>query len=100
MSSWQWTNSIFLDFTADKFDRAYYKNVLAGRGVLITDSGLITEKSGEKIVTSFTKPESAFFTEFVEAMIKMGNLGVLTACQREIHKTYRIIIKIFEEPSN
>ncbi|KAL2614059.1 hypothetical protein R1flu_025751 [Riccia fluitans] len=37
------TNTIFLDSTAHRFDRAYYKNVLAGRGVFITDSALITE---------------------------------------------------------
>ncbi|KAL2620062.1 hypothetical protein R1flu_000267 [Riccia fluitans] len=42
------TNTIFLDSTAHKFDRAYYKNVLAGRGVFITDSALITDKSGRK----------------------------------------------------
>ncbi|KAL3682778.1 hypothetical protein R1sor_000800 [Riccia sorocarpa] len=35
------TNSVPLDSTAGKFDHAYYKNVLGGKGVFITDSTLM-----------------------------------------------------------
>ncbi|KAG6557615.1 hypothetical protein Mapa_000896 [Marchantia paleacea] len=85
------TNTIFIDSTANHFDRLYYKNVLGGRGVFITDSALITDSESRKIVRSFSKRRSTFFQEFAAAMVKMGNLGVLTGTEGEIRKTCQFV---------
>ncbi|KAL3702387.1 hypothetical protein R1sor_020409 [Riccia sorocarpa] len=85
------TNTIFINSTPGKFDNVYYKSVLAGKGIFITDSALITDSLGKKIVTSFTKAKSSFFEEFAAGMVKMGNLGVLTGAQGEIRKTCQFV---------
>ncbi|BFI15393.1 peroxidase [Marchantia polymorpha subsp. ruderalis] len=85
------TNTIFIDSTASTFDRAYYKNVLHGKGIFMTDSALITNPLGKKVVRSFSKPGSSFFTEFAAGMVKMGNLGVLTGTEGEIRKTCQFV---------
>ncbi|KAL2649843.1 hypothetical protein R1flu_017971 [Riccia fluitans] len=85
------TNTLFLDSTAGKFDNAYYKNVLAHKGIFITDSTLITNSLGKKLVTSFAKTKSTFFKEFADGMVKMGNLGVLTGSQGEIRKQCQFV---------
>ncbi|KAL2649846.1 hypothetical protein R1flu_017974 [Riccia fluitans] len=85
------TNTLFLDSTAGKFDNAYYKNVLAHKGIFITDSTLITNSLGKKLVTSFAKAKSTFFKEFADGMVKMGNLGVLTGSQGEIRKQCQFV---------
>ncbi|BBN11467.1 peroxidase [Marchantia polymorpha subsp. ruderalis] len=85
------TNTIFIDSTANTFDRAYYKNVLQGKGIFITDAALITNPAGKKVVTTFSKPGSAFFTEFAAGMVKMGNLGVLTDTEGQIRRTCQFV---------
>ncbi|PTQ28495.1 hypothetical protein MARPO_0161s0001 [Marchantia polymorpha] len=85
------TNTIFIDSTADTFDRAYYKNVIKGQGIFITDSTLITNPVGKKVVTLFSKPGKSFFTEFASSMVKMGNLGVLTGTEGEIRKKCQFV---------
>ncbi|OAE30255.1 hypothetical protein AXG93_2956s1060 [Marchantia polymorpha subsp. ruderalis] len=85
------TNTIFIDSTANHFDRLYYKNVLGGRGVFMTDSALITDPGSKKVVRLFAKRSSTFFSEFADAMVKMGNLGVLTGTQGEIRRTCQFV---------
>ncbi|KAL2649853.1 hypothetical protein R1flu_017981 [Riccia fluitans] len=86
------TNTLFLDPIAGKFDNTYYKNVLAGKGIFITDSTLITNSLGKKLVTSFAKAKStSSSSEFADGMVKMGNLGVLTGSQGEIRKQCQFV---------
>ncbi|KAL3702373.1 hypothetical protein R1sor_020395 [Riccia sorocarpa] len=85
------TNTILIDSTAGKFDNAYYKNVLAGKGIFITDATLIRDSLGKEIVTSFAQAKSTFFEEFAAGMVKMGNLGVLTGSQGEIRKKCQFV---------
>ncbi|BFI15241.1 peroxidase [Marchantia polymorpha subsp. ruderalis] len=85
------TNTIFIDSTAITFDRAYYKSVLQGKGIFITDAALITNPAGKKVVTTFSKPGSTFFTEFAAGMVKMGNLGVLTGTEGAIRRTCQFV---------
>ncbi|KAL3675914.1 hypothetical protein R1sor_025862 [Riccia sorocarpa] len=84
-------NSIPIDSTSGKFDNAYYKNVQNGKGVFITDSTLITTTLGNSIVSSFAEGDSTFFQEFADAMVKMGNLGVLTGSQGEIRQKCQFV---------
>ncbi|KAG6554474.1 hypothetical protein Mapa_003852 [Marchantia paleacea] len=85
------TRTMFIDSTAHRFDRLYYKNVLEGKGVLITDSALITDPVGKEVVRSFSKRSSTFFAEFAAAVVKLGNLGVLTGTKGEIRKTCQFV---------
>ncbi|KAL3675919.1 hypothetical protein R1sor_025867 [Riccia sorocarpa] len=85
------TNSIPIDFTAGKFDNAYYQSVLNGRGVFTSDSALVTTTLGKGIVSSFAKGNSTFFKEYADAMVKMGNLGVLTGSQGEIRRKCQFV---------
>lgn len=85
------TNTIPIDATAHLFDRVYYEGLLRGRGVFITDSALLTNSASKKVVRSFSKRRSSFFEEFAAAMVKMGNIGVLTGTQGEIRKTCQFV---------
>ncbi|BBN18168.1 peroxidase [Marchantia polymorpha subsp. ruderalis] len=85
------TNTVHMDSTVNIFDRVYYQNVLGGRGVFITDSALITNSAGKKVARLFSQRSSSFFEEFAAAMVKMGNLGVLTGTQGEIRRTCQFV---------
>ncbi|KAG6549268.1 hypothetical protein Mapa_009254 [Marchantia paleacea] len=79
-------NTLRLDSTAGKFDRFYYKNVISNKGIFITDAALITDPVGEQLVASFSRKKSTFFDEFSAAMVKMGNLELLTGTEGEIRQ--------------
>nr|ACN60162.1 peroxidase [Tamarix hispida] len=66
----------FLDSTASKFDNDYYKQILAGKGVLLSDQTLYGDLRRRGFVESFAKDENSFFTEFADSMVKLGNVGV------------------------
>lgn len=66
----------FLDSTASRFDNAYYKGLMAGRGVFGTDQALYDDPTTRWMVESFAKDQNLFFREFAASMIKLGNVGV------------------------
>lgn len=59
------------------FDAAYYRQILAGNGVLQIDQEITADPSTSGLVQSFTSPD-AFFPAFVRSIVKMGNIGVIT----------------------
>ncbi|XP_050205384.1 peroxidase 17 [Mercurialis annua] len=63
-----------LDSTPLVFDNIYFKDLVAGRGFLNSDQTLFTYSETRKYVNRFSKDQSAFFDDFVEGMIKMGDL--------------------------
>ncbi|XP_021683583.1 peroxidase 20 [Hevea brasiliensis] len=84
-----------LDFnTPARFDNHYFLNILEGRGLLGSDNVLITQdKEGEIIrqVWAYASNQHLFFESFVNSMIKMGNINVLTGTQGEIRKNCRFV---------
>ncbi|WCJ31926.1 Peroxidase superfamily protein [Euphorbia peplus] len=63
-----------LDSTPIIFDNMYFKDLVAGHGFLNSDQTLHTYPKTREFVKLYSKDESAFFKDFVEGMIKMGDL--------------------------
>lgn len=78
-------NTTVLDLrTPNTFDNKYYVDLLNRQGLFNSDQDLYTDKRTKAIVTSFAVNQSLFFEKFVFAMLKMGQLSVLTGTQGEI----------------
>ncbi|VAH75833.1 unnamed protein product [Triticum turgidum subsp. durum] len=76
--------------TSTKFDNFYFKNILAGRGLLSSDEVLLT-KSAETaaLVKAYANDVHLFFQHFAQSMVNMGNISPLTGSQGEIRKNCR-----------
>ncbi|CAJ2640443.1 unnamed protein product [Trifolium pratense] len=79
-----------LDFrTPTYFDNNYYKNLIIKRGLLHSDQVLFNGGSTDSIVKTYSQNDKAFDSDFVAAMIKMGNNKPLIGKQGEIRKNCR-----------
>ncbi|XP_023873356.1 cationic peroxidase 1 [Quercus suber] len=66
------------------FDNAYFKNLVNSKGLLHSDQQLFSGGSTDSQVTTYSSGFSTFFTDFANAMVKMGNLSPLTGSNGEI----------------
>ncbi|KAK6938251.1 hem peroxidase [Dillenia turbinata] len=66
------------------FDNKYYIDLVNREGLFTSDQDLYTDTRTRDIVKSFAEDESLFYEKFVKAMIKMGQLSVLTGSHGEI----------------
>lgn len=84
-----------LDYrTPVRFDNYYFRNLLEEKGLLHSDSVLINEDvSGEVrgLVWRYAENQDMFFASFVESMVKMGNINVLTGNEGEIRRNCRFV---------
>jgi peroxidase len=60
--------------TPDAFDNAYYQNLVSQRGLLHSDQELFNGGSQDGLVRQYSTNPSQFSSDFVSAMVKMGNL--------------------------
>lgn len=67
----------FLDSTSSAFDNNYYKQLMVGKGVFGSDQSLFGDFRTKWIVESFAIDQGLFFKEFVNSMVKLGNVGVI-----------------------
>ncbi|KAG2596606.1 hypothetical protein PVAP13_5KG172000 [Panicum virgatum] len=76
--------------TPARFANLYFKNVLAGRGLLSSDEVLLT-KSAETaaLVKAYADDVDLFFRHFAQSLVMMGNISPLTGAQGEIRKNCR-----------
>ncbi|KAI7733897.1 hypothetical protein M8C21_031924, partial [Ambrosia artemisiifolia] len=75
----------FLDIRSPNvFDNKYFVDLMNKQGVLTPDQDLYTNKRTRSIVTSFAVNQTLFFEKFVNVMVKMGQMQVLTGTQGEI----------------
>ncbi|RLN22892.1 peroxidase 72-like [Panicum miliaceum] len=76
--------------TPARFDNLYFRNILAGRGLLSSDEVLLT-KSAETaaLVKAYAADVDLFFRHFAQSMVKMGNISPLTGAQGEVRKNCR-----------
>lgn len=73
-----------------KFDNFYYKNLLAGRGLLSSDEVLLTKSAQTaSLVKAYAADAGLFFRHFAQSMVSMGNISPLTGSQGEIRKNCR-----------
>ncbi|XP_073106956.1 cationic peroxidase SPC4-like [Elaeis guineensis] len=78
-------NATVLDMRSPyTFDNKYYVNIMNRQGLFTSDQSLYTDSRTRPIVTSFAVNQSLFFEKFAAAMIKLGQLDVLTGNQGEI----------------
>ncbi|GAB4833199.1 NAD(+) salvage pathway protein [Ancistrocladus abbreviatus] len=85
-------NTAPLDTTSSTtFDNAYYTNLLSLKGLLHSDQQLFNNGSTDSQVTSYNSSSSTFFTDFANAMVKMGNINPLTGSSGEIRTNCRKI---------
>ncbi|XP_058752515.1 peroxidase E5-like [Vicia villosa] len=83
------TNRVNFDpTTPDILDKNYYNNLQVKKGLLQSDQELFSTPGADTIgiVNNFASNQNAFFQNFVNSMIKMGNIGVLTGKKGEIRK--------------
>lgn len=66
------------------FDNKYYVDLMNRQGLFTSDQDLYTDSRTRTIVTNFAVNQTLFYQNFINAMIKMGQLSVLTGTQGEI----------------
>ncbi|KVH99572.1 heme peroxidase [Cynara cardunculus var. scolymus] len=75
----------FMDIRSPNvFDNKYYVDLMNKQGLLTSDQDLYTDTRTRAIVTSFAVNQTLFFEKFVNVMVKMGQMEVLTGAQGEI----------------
>ena len=80
------TTIVAMDTTTfTKFDSQYYTNLVRNKGLFQSDAALLTNKQANKTVTELLD-QNKFFTEFAQAMKRLGNIEVLTGTSGEIRK--------------
>ncbi|XP_045832214.1 peroxidase P7-like [Trifolium pratense] len=72
--------------TPTSFDNHYFKNLVDSKGLLHSDQVLFNGGSADSIVHEYSVNPSSFFSDFVTAMIKMGDISPLTGSNGEIRK--------------
>ena len=77
--------------TPDGFDNAYYQNLVAQKGLLHSDQELFNGGSQDALVRQYSASASLFNSDFVAAMIKMGNVGVLTGTAGQIRRNCHVV---------
>ncbi|MED6119427.1 hypothetical protein PIB30_011792 [Stylosanthes scabra] len=72
--------------TPNKFDNKYYSNLVSQEGLFQSDQELYSTPGADTItlVNTYSNDMHAFFDQFTDSIIKMGNISVLTGNQGEI----------------
>lgn len=79
------TNTTNLDLrTPNIFDNKYFVDLMNRQGLFTSDQDLYTDSRTKSIVQTFAVNQTLFFQNFIDGMIKMGQLGVLTGSQGQI----------------
>lgn len=73
-----------------RLDNTFYMNLLRGRGLLQSDQVLVSDRRTRRIVRDMAFNPEVWSWKFVQAMIKMGNVDVLTGNEGEIRRNCRI----------
>ena len=74
-------------FTLDSF---FYINLLTGRGLLESDQVLVSDPRTMRIVREMAFYPEEWIRKFVQAMINIGTLDVLTGDEGEIRRNCRV----------
>ncbi|XP_057848745.2 peroxidase 15 [Cryptomeria japonica] len=80
--------------TPTKFDNYYFKLLLSNKGLLNSDEVLFTKGQVKTMETVklYAEQEEVFLKQFVESMIKLGNMSPLTGNQGQIRTNCRSVL--------
>lgn len=83
--------AIPMDFEGpgESFGTLYYRSLLQGRGILYVDQQLTAGEETKTWVQAYASDVSLFHKDFGTTMMKLSNLGVLTAPMGQIRKDCR-----------
>ena len=70
-------------------NNSFYKEILEGRGILQIDQEIAFDSVTSGIVKELAKDNDAFLVKFGDAMVKLGDIDVLTGNQGEIRRSCR-----------
>ncbi|KAJ1278723.1 hypothetical protein BS78_04G100400 [Paspalum vaginatum] len=73
------------------FDNAYYADLVARRVLLHSDQELFNGGSQDSLVRKYSSNTALFFSDFVDAMIKMGNISPLTGTAGQIRANCGVV---------
>ncbi|KAF3340151.1 peroxidase 59-like protein [Carex littledalei] len=81
--------------STDVFDNHYFQNLLNQNGLLSSDQGLFSSDEGiastKSIVQTYSNSTQKFFCDFVNSMLKMGNISPLTGSQGQVRQNCRLV---------
>ncbi|KAJ4710271.1 Peroxidase [Melia azedarach] len=77
--------------TPNSFDNNYFKNLIQRKGLLESDQVLFNGGSTDSIVDEYSKNPSKFKSDFAAAMIKMGDISLLTGSAGQIRRVCNIL---------
>lgn len=72
--------------TPQIFDNVYFKNLVAGKGLLSSDQVLFSDPASRPTVLDFANSPDEFKAAFITGMKKLGRSGVKTGGQGELRK--------------
>ncbi|CAL9075271.1 unnamed protein product [Musa textilis] len=79
------------DFTPTRFDVNYFYALQGRMGLLTSDQTLYTDPQTQSIVNGYAMNQASFFSDFQQAMIKMGALVAKEGNQGEVRRNCRKI---------
>ncbi|KAJ3682887.1 hypothetical protein LUZ60_013114 [Juncus effusus] len=82
-----------LDGTPDSVDTVYYQGLIQSQGLLDSDQQLFQGDGSDtdSLVQFYSDNSLSFWSDFGDAMIKMGNLNLLTGDDGEIRENCRVV---------
>lgn len=83
------SNLASLDPTPAYFDTAYFTNLIRQKGLLHSDQALFNGGCTDALVNKYNSYPIAFWQDFANSMVKMGNIKPLTGYQGEIRLNCR-----------
>ncbi|XXG39261.1 hypothetical protein AAC387_Pa01g0265 [Persea americana] len=72
--------------TPNSFDNNYFKNLVQRKGLLDSDQVLFSGGSTDSIVTEYSNNRALFNSDFVSAMVKMGDISPLKGSSGQIRR--------------
>ncbi|KAL3524479.1 hypothetical protein ACH5RR_017313 [Cinchona calisaya] len=82
---------VSMNMSPGHFENSYYRDILAHRVVFTSDQTLVTSPESLSEVEDYAFNEQEWQNDFVDAMIKMSQIEVLTGTAGEIRSNCRVI---------
>ncbi|KAJ9185458.1 hypothetical protein P3X46_005096 [Hevea brasiliensis] len=80
-----------LDPTPARFDLAYFTNLKNKKGLLHSDQQLFNGGSTDNLVNTYSSNAPAFWNDFANSMVKMGNIKPLTGNQGQVRLNCKMV---------